>query len=297
MTGSDLCLGFVVVHPARTVCSLSRYCMVKGKKKSFFKCVLKHKHSVNVYVYVFIKAFVCVCVPSAPHRKQAEGCWRLHKGAFEWLHSGKICSRCEGKNIHPGWVALLCEGDRSPIQGRQTDGRREPEDTHKRTNTHQSANREVWKAPSRKQGFPLNCSAFKPQNIEFSVLYFSFFNFYFVFQLEPGVFCTSWTEPLWFPLDPQGLERSEARLHATFPGYLRRRRGAERRLAPHRQLTGSHAEMHSQVTHDGSEPVQQGAPHGVRRGPHSFTPIGCKKTQKNHTQWLWINAFMEFYGK
>lgn len=56
---------------------------------------------------------VCVCATKVCflNKKQSQGCWVLHKGVSEWLCL--IRSRCGGKIIHPGWVALHWEGDRA----------------------------------------------------------------------------------------------------------------------------------------------------------------------------------------
>ena len=67
-----------------------------------------------------------------------------------------------------------------------------------------------------------------------------------VYKLRPGVCFRDDLHTLdhafGFPVDPRSLERSEARLYATFPGSDWRQRRAGERLAPHRQLMSSHTE-------------------------------------------------------
>lgn len=163
------------------------------------------------------------------------------------------------------------ESNPGEADGWQT-GARGHTQTH--TNTHQSANREVWKASSRKQGYSFNCSAFEPKNVFFlsRVLCLVFIVFFCLF-LCISSFLQLLNGALRFPLDSQGLERSEARLHATFPGSLRRRRRAERRLAPHHQLTCAHAERTARSHTTGLNLFSRGLHMESGGGSHSFTSI------------------------
>lgn len=94
------------------------------------------------------------------------------------------------------------ESNPGEADGWQT-GARGHTQTH--TNTHQSANREVWKASSWKQGYSFNCSAFEPKNVFFlsRVLCLVFIVFFVCFCVL-AVFCSCWTEPCDSPWTHRG---------------------------------------------------------------------------------------------
>ncbi len=221
-----------------------------------FMCVCMCMCVQGVHVYQ-----VCMCL----NRKQSQGCWRLHKGAFEWLGSGKfIADVRERISTQVEWPFTAKATGVQSRGGRRTADRSQERHTqihlHTHTHTHtgwtpisqegpvhsikQETGVFLWATLALKLRIIL---PFIPERTTMIALCGSLSRFSMhVYKFRPGVCYRDGLHKLdhafWFPLDPRSLERSEARLYATFPGsHWRQRRGRER-LAPHRQLTSSHTE-------------------------------------------------------
>lgn len=134
--------------------------------KLFRKCKSAHECKTGVLcvcVLICAKVYKCTnCVSACVcYRKQSQCCWRLHKGAFEWLGSGKFVADVgERISTQVEWpFTAKATGVQSRV-GRRTGDRSQETHTHTHiqahTNTHllgelQSARRELCTALNSRQ--------------------------------------------------------------------------------------------------------------------------------------------------
>lgn len=111
-------------------------------------------HGVDPYVYV-LRCVVATVVCVRLNGKQSLSCWRLHKGAFEWLGSGKfIADVRERISTQVEWPFTAKATGAQSRGGRRTADR--SQDTHT-LGALQSARRQLCTAPNKS----ISLSSFK----------------------------------------------------------------------------------------------------------------------------------------